>query len=224
MVIDLNLKRVQESGTLNKAAFKSIERVDFAIKRLKSMLHQVKTMSVIEEGKQIIDLDFFSTENIISDCKNIFSEQIDKKNITMEYANNTKEGVQLFSNESLITNDIVSNFIANAIKFTKEDGNISLVISGDLNIIKIEITDSGSGMSQENIDSIYGNSKRTELGTNGEHGTGLGLSIALFYIDRLNATIEIESRLEKDYPQNPGTKIILKFKNKASLELPKKAA
>ncbi len=217
MVIEINLKKVMKKLAQNNIEEKGIERSDFAIKKLKAMLNQVRNMSSIEEGKQNIENKEFKLSEVVNNLKQIHIDMITQKELNFNCFLKTKENCSFYGNEQIITNEILSNFITNSIKFTDPGGSISVTIDGNESLIKIIIKDNGHGMCKKSIEAIYNNVKKSEVGTKGETGSGLGMSIALFYLKKMNATIEINSStLKESTNKDYGTEVIIQIADQST--------
>ena len=94
---------------------------------------------------------------------------------------------------------IMRNLISNAIKFTPHGGNIRLGLSlDDLNQQVFYVADSGIGMDQELIDSLFRiDMKNNRLGTDGESSSGLGLLLCKEFVDKHGGAIWVESQPRK---------------------------
>lgn len=93
---------------------------------------------------------------------------------------------------------VVRNLISNAIKFTGENGTITVRVEKGVPQAKVSIIDSGVGMSQEKIDSLFNiATNMSTRGTNRERGSGLGLLICKEFIDKHKGQIRAESRLNE---------------------------
>ena len=94
---------------------------------------------------------------------------------------------------------ILGNLVSNSIKYTPEFGRIriNLAISKeeDLNILQINIEDSGVGMNNKQIDAIGKRTSETTLGIDHETGFGLGLQYVQELIDQMNGEFHIKSEL-----------------------------
>jgi len=89
------------------------------------------------------------------------------------------------------------NLVSNANKFT---GNGSITVDSLQKGIKttLWVTDTGVGMTEEHIHKLLDNKTyTTTLGTNNEKGSGLGLLLAKEFIDRMDGTMTVESRINK---------------------------
>jgi len=88
---------------------------------------------------------------------------------------------------------ILRNLITNANKYT-EDGSITVTSKKEDEHVVITVADSGIGMTEEKLNSIFGNSKNfSEPGTKNEPGSGLGLILIKEFLDKIHATISLTS-------------------------------
>ena len=93
---------------------------------------------------------------------------------------------------------VLRNLISNAIKFTPNNGLITLESEESLNHIQIKIKDTGVGMDNATKEKIFkANTNFTTYGTNNEKGTGLGLSLCKEMIEKNNGKIWVESAPQK---------------------------
>lgn len=93
---------------------------------------------------------------------------------------------------------VIRNLINNAIKFTPENGKITVSANKDHEKVQIEVADTGTGMNEKTKKSLFkiGDIKSMK-GTNGEQGTGFGLLLCKEFIEKHNGTITVESELGK---------------------------
>ena len=118
-----------------------------------------------------------------------------QKNIEIEKT--IQPGIEINSDENVI-NTILRNLLMNAIKFTKEKGNIHVKTVRENGNVKISVRDTGLGMNQKQIEEIlYGTSVVSSKGTKNEKGTGLGLFLIKEFIEALNGKLKIESTKNK---------------------------
>jgi signal transduction histidine kinase len=105
------------------------------------------------------------------------------------------EDSNLFA-DRIMLQTIIQNLVSNAIKFTPEEGTISVGSKVVGENIEITVADNGVGIKPENLEKLFaGEIKFTTTGTNKEVGTGLGLSICNELVKRQNGTIKVESQV-----------------------------
>lgn len=117
-----------------------------------------------------------------------------EKGITIE--TNCDRSVNAFADyDTLLT--IIRNLISNAIKFTPSGGKILVQALSDNQKVKINVTDTGVGISPENLKNLFKLDGFTTKGTNSESGTGLGLMLCKEFTEANRGTIDVSSTLGK---------------------------
>ncbi|MFY8160609.1 MAG: sensor histidine kinase, partial [Candidatus Kapaibacteriota bacterium] len=112
--------------------------------------------------------------------------------------------------DSNLTQTVIRNILTNAIKFTPQNGKITIDYEIDENkqTTILLIKDNGVGIPQDKLTSIFELKKdKTTWGTNNEKGTGLGLTLCKDFMLLNKGNIEIESQ------EGEGTKVMLTFLN-----------
>lgn len=91
---------------------------------------------------------------------------------------------------------VFSNLVGNAVKYTPAGGKVTVEAALVGNEIRVDVSDTGIGISPEDQGRIYeGFFRSKEARSSGEMGTGLGLSIVKTLLDRFGGRIELESRV-----------------------------
>ena len=109
----------------------------------------------------------------------------------------------LISSEHVIKTDkdsfrtILSNLIANAIKYSPDGSTISLKSSVSETDITIEIADEGYGIEKQNLNRVFDRFYRTDKARAHTKGTGLGLSLVKQLTNRLGGNVSVESKINK---------------------------
>ena len=118
-----------------------------------------------------------------------------QKNISL--VNLCVENDRAFADENTI-NLVLRNLIVNAIKFTNDEGKITVSSSVTNSKIQISITDNGVGIDKEKLDQMFTQHKNPSTqGTANEKGTGLGLLLCDDFIKQNNGTIYAKSEKGK---------------------------
>ena len=180
-----HLEKLQQSGTL-----------------LLSIINNVLDMARIESGRMELDENYCRIEDVWKSLFAVFDEKAMKKNIVLHYAMNVEH-------EHVLTDvtkvkEIFVNILSNAIKYTPAGGSVMVDVdelscdeSGYM-IVRISVSDTGIGMSQDYQTKIFEAFTREQNTTKSKiAGTGLGMSIVKKYVDLLGGTINVESELGK---------------------------
>ena len=180
-----HLEKLQQSGNL-----------------LLSIINNVLDMARIESGRMEIDENYCRIEDVWKSLFAVFDEKARKKNISLHYTMNVEH-------EHVLTDvtkvkEILVNILSNAIKYTPAGGSVMVYVdelpcdeSGYM-IVRIRMSDTGIGMSQDYLTKIFEAFTREKNTTKSKiAGTGLGMSIVKNYVDLLGGTIDVESELGK---------------------------
>ncbi|CAM3671857.1 GAF domain-containing sensor histidine kinase [Mucilaginibacter galii] len=128
----------------------------------------------------------------------LYAPQAVNKKITFEIFTHADTQAIPFSKNKLL--QIIGNIISNAMKFTPAGGKVTVnlgleVVPQAHNTLKIQVTDTGVGISAEKIQQILEGKGETTNGTSGEQGYGFGLALVKHLIDGLKGTLQITSEL-----------------------------
>lgn len=126
----------------------------------------------------------------------LYTPQAKSKSIFFIVNLPVKHEKTLFFKDKLL--QITGNVISNAIKFTPQNGsvtvNIDLVNTEAGHRLNITVVDSGIGLSSEAIQFILNGKATSTAGTIGEQGYGFGLALVKHLVDKLNGTMNITSK------------------------------
>jgi signal transduction histidine kinase len=100
--------------------------------------------------------------------------------------------------DSEMMKTIIRNVVSNAIKYTPENGKITISGTQVNDEVIINITDTGVGMSDQIKHSLFKiGETQSMIGTNGENGTGFGLLLCKEFVEKHRGKIKVESELGK---------------------------
>lgn len=190
---------------------KSHERFKRALDAMFETLRTVREYHGAKLGKIVPTLKVVSVVEPIMECISLYEDKIKEKNIQLVFNQEDGKDILLKTDASWVKNQIFSNIISNAIKFSSVGGTIEITfrLSRVDTSVKIRVRDYGVGISKELKEYVFSPTKATtKLGTSGENGTGLGMPIVKEYVDRLGGKIEILN-LE---PEERGTCFEVEFK------------
>jgi len=123
----------------------------------------------------------FNINEVTSEICTFFKLILINKNLKLSSDN---QEISVFADKDL-TNTIIRNLIANAIKFTPTGGVISLNYSIEKDYLIFTVNDTGIGMSPEVIKKVFfSNEGYSAQGTEGETGTGIGLMLCRDFVER----------------------------------------
>ncbi len=173
------------------------------VNRLNNLVDQLLLLARFENQKQSLKIEKVYLNALILDILTLYSGKINTKKITINHS---------FSKDYFIESDnylvsiIISNIISNAIKYSEEQGEISIILSKKEGKTICTISDNGIGIAAEDLDKIFNPFYRSSPTNHPEiKGSGLGLSIVKKIAQLLHTKFEIKSEI------NHGTIVILSF-------------
>lgn len=176
-----------------------IEYTNIATKcghNLLNILNDVLDMSKIESGKLELDIEPFSPHELVSETVQIFAPEAAKKSLSfgIEVDDNIPHEL---SGDATRIQQILINFISNALKFT-ESGGVTVKLSGEKHAetfnLNICVQDTGIGISKTEQEKLFKDYAQANAHTHTTHGgTGLGLSICKKLCKLMRGQIKLES-------------------------------
>lgn len=182
---------------------------------LLEIINDILDLSKAEAGKITLDLDEFKPERPIEKCITILSEKALQNNV--EIRQNYDERLPYLVADRVRFTQIILNILSNAVKFTDPGGYVEIAMkaqqgNNDISFFTITITDSGIGMSPQDVQQALEPFGQADGGLNRKYeGTGLGLPLTKKLVELHNASIDIKSEVGK------GTSVTLRFISDPSL-------
>lgn len=189
------------------------EEIQFAAVNMKSsatnlfqLLENLLEWSRMEQGLIRFAPQQKALLPIVTECMTTIQDAANNKNISIDIKISEKAFVFADSNS---IHSVIRNLISNAVKFTPENGTISIQAKQEDKKITISITDTGIGMSAEMVENLFRLDVQTNrTGTNNEPSTGLGLILCKEFVEKHGGKIWIESE------EGKGTTFNISFPNK----------
>ncbi len=181
-----------------------LRKITLSSKHLLGLINDVLDMSKIESGKMTLNMDQVSLREVMEGIVNIVQPQIKEKNQQFEVVINDIMTENVCC-DSVRLNQILLNFLSNAIKFTPEGGKIQLSMEEEESSrgkdwvrIHLMVKDNGIGMSEEFSRKIFDSFTREDSARVQKiQGTGLGMAITKYIVDAMDGTIDVKSEQGK---------------------------
>ncbi len=168
-----------------------LNSVKSAGKRLQRTIDMILNMSSVQSGNYKPDYENF---DIVSELKNMVTEfrsLAEDRGLQLRFLKHC-ENVNIMADKYTV-NQIFQNLINNALKYTPK-GFVEVAVIETYNKIKVEVRDSGIGMSSEYMKKLFAPFSQEDAGHKREYeGNGLGLALVKKYVEINSAIIEVES-------------------------------
>ena len=179
----------------NKQALQN-EWIDRSLNRIKELILIVKdwlTISKIESGQFVECVEKVAIKPLIDDLLQTYSENAKDKNITM--ISELPDVLPAVKAHEECLKMLFSNLLVNAIKYNKQNGNITISAKDQADNLIISVSDTGLGIPDDKLQMIFEEFYRVkDDSTKNISGTGLGLPICKKIADELGGKIIVESK------------------------------
>lgn len=181
-----------------------LRKVRLSSKQLLGLINDVLDMSKIESGKMPLNIAPMSLRDAMDDIVNIMQSQVKEKKQYFDIFIKKIVCEDVFCDD-LRLNQVLLNFLSNAVKYTPEEGRIDVHMyqeespkGEDFVRTHFRVIDNGIGMSPQFQEKIWDNFTRADS-DEVRHimGTGLGMAITKKIIDLMGGSIELKSELGK---------------------------
>jgi signal transduction histidine kinase len=204
-IIGLSGMLREQLGEEKSEHYELIDIIEQSSTQLNQMIDEMMNYSVIESGGLTSNPKKVNLKEIIENITRLYRPASRIKNIDLKISKEKLEEPVWIDGEKL--EQVLGNLLSNAIKYTKAGGTINLSLMRKQEFLEVRVTDSGIGMSGDEIENLFRNEKKQHIseGTNGEKSTGIGLTIVQHIIRLFEGDIHIDSTPGK------GTTFMLKI-------------
>lgn len=143
--------------------------------RMHHLIDDILELSSIEAGKIVIEPKNVLLSSLVNEILLNLSGKANEKKLRLE--NNIEDNITVWA-DKIRLEQMLTNLIDNAVKFSREDGQITINAEEKTNTFLINVSDEGEGISNEHLQRIFERFYRTDRARSREiGGTGLGLAI-----------------------------------------------
>lgn len=191
-IIGLSELLLEKDNQLNQEETNEfIELIHQSSKNTFSLLDNLLTWSQSQTGNLEFNPKNLEIKTITNKSINLLANIAKNKNITLNTAIDTDQ--YLFADKNMLET-VFRNLISNAIKFTPNNGEVSLSMQKENRQFVFSVQDNGVGIAPEKIKTLFNiNHRQTTSGTNNETGTGLGLMLCKDFVEKHGGQIWVKS-------------------------------
>jgi signal transduction histidine kinase/ActR/RegA family two-component response regulator len=194
-----NLLQLDEHTQQQKEHY---DLLNYSSHHMLHLVNDVLDFSKIESGKIELANKDFNFENFVKNIYNSFAPQFENKGLYFKLLHNDSDLKYNIYSDDLRLGQILNNLLSNALKFT-HNGGVTLGIttrqlSNHKLQIQFDVTDTGIGIKEENLNTIFDSFVQADLNTTRKYGgTGLGLTISKKLAGVFGADLSVKSEFGK---------------------------
>ena len=195
----IGLTHVLQQDEKLESQIQSLNLLEFSSDNLLNLINDILDLSKIEVGKMDLETTPINLSDLLKDIVDSLSYKANENGVNIKYEIGENVPNLIMADKTRLY-QIFINLINNALKFTKKgfvQVAVSLIsIQKNQTILHFEIEDTGIGIAENKLDSIFEAFTQAETDTARKYGgTGLGLSITKKLIELYNGKIEVKSIL-----------------------------
>ncbi len=191
---------LKRDSSLNTQQSGYVHLINRSGEHLLSLLDDILDIAKIESGRMEVDWNDWDIKRVFSDLSFIYAGRCEEKGLRFEssYAEDLPAVVE---SDGAKLRQVLANLLVNAVKFT-DQGSIGFTASrvsedGESSRIRIEISDTGCGISEDEIPLLFKTFSQAAGGKGEKSGSGLGLTIAREYARLMGGDLRVTSELGK---------------------------
>ena len=191
-----DLLKGQFFGPLNEKQMSYVAQVENSSKHLLSLIDGLLTIIKVDMGKIKISVEKFNIEDSVKAVVDMLKSQLNKKNIKVNIECNPQ--VLEISADKDIFKQISLSLLDNAVKYTPEEGSITIRSSMNSNNIMISVTDTGIGIEPKDQEKLFNEFYQVDrVRDEALGGMGIGLALTKRLVNLQSGEIGVESELGK---------------------------
>jgi signal transduction histidine kinase len=172
--------------------------------RFGKLLNNLDALKEFEEENVDFQMEKVDIEDLIKKLYDTFSMHANRKNINIDLNIKPKQKYFISGDKDKLR-QVFYNILSNAVKFTNDEGNITVNLDADKYYIYLNVKDTGVGINKMDLPFIFERLYRGDKSRNLVEGSGIGLTITKQILMHHSATIDVVSE------EGIGTNVMVKF-------------
>ena len=169
-----------------------VEQIRAAGWHLLRLIADASDLSIVEAGALRLELSRVALDEVIDEALAICETQARARGIRVH--RHDRDGEHLYvDGDALRLRQALINVLSNAVKYNRDGGAIDIRAARDGERVQLEVSDTGLGMTREQLAHLYEPFNRLGREREVAEGTGIGLVLTRQLVERMNGRLEIDS-------------------------------
>lgn len=184
---DLALSRPRSAEDYREA----LEACRRAAQRMRSLIESLLSLARFDSGHPTLALGRVDLTQVVQDAAGLVKPLADQKRIQIQLS----AGPATVEGDRDRLSEVITNLLANAIRYNREDGTVRIAVNGDARQVRLTVTDQGIGIPAEHLPHIFERFYRVDKSRNrNDGGSGLGLAICRTIVEAHHGAISATSK------------------------------
>ena len=172
----------------------SIDQILHAGWFLLELINEILDLAVVESGRLAISLEPVSLPEVLIECQEMIEPQAQKRGISMAFPSFV--GPCFVKADRTRLKQVIINLLSNGIKYNRNEGSVIVECAeAAAGHMRISVTDTGEGLSEEMLAQLFQAFNRLGRETTAEEGTGIGLVVSKRLVELMQGNIGAQSKV-----------------------------
>ncbi|NRB52884.1 MAG: response regulator [Saprospiraceae bacterium] len=179
---------------VRKTTLPKLQLIQRNSQQLFELINQMLDLSKLESGYMRLNLIQADIIAHVSYLIGSFTSYAEQREIDLHFSSNLEHLNMDF--DPKVIQQVLSNLLSNALKFTPAGGEISVELGRKDNYLQLQVRDTGEGIDQEQLLHIFDRFHQVDTSTTKIHeGTGIGLALVKEWVDHMRGRISVQSEI-----------------------------
>lgn len=188
----LGFAQLLEMDDLTLDQKENVNEIINAGQHLLHLIDEVLELSTIEAGKLELNISGFDLNSCIKECLSLTRLSAANRGISIIDGITSRQTLKLIA-DPVRFKQVLLNLISNAIKYNKENGNVTLTCEIIDNKVKINVLDTGRGLTPAQMNLLFNSFERLGVKCDEIQGTGIGLCITKQLVEAMQGQLTVSS-------------------------------
>ncbi|HEX7984123.1 MAG TPA: ATP-binding protein [Duganella sp.] len=161
---------------------------------LLQLINEILDLAMIESGKVTMSQESMGLSDVLKDCQAMVGPQAQKRGIGLRFIK--MERPFFVHADRTRVKQVMINLLSNAIKYNRAGGSVTVTCGeGSEGMVRVGVTDTGAGLSVEQMAHLFEPFNRLGQEEGGEEGTGIGLVVTKQLVELMHGAIGVDSEV-----------------------------
>jgi signal transduction histidine kinase/CheY-like chemotaxis protein len=159
---------------------------------LLALINEVLDIASVEAGHSNITMEPVALRSALKDCLELMQPLAAQRKLKIDTGNSLEQPWHVLADQQRLR-QVLLNIVANAVKYNREGGSVTLSCQVDGERLRIGVSDTGPGLSEESLAKLFVPFQRIGAEQTGVEGSGLGLTLSKNLVEAMHGTMGVQS-------------------------------
>lgn len=191
MAIQATVEAIQDG--VFEADEQHLNTISFETRRLGRLVEALLHLNRLENGTTEIKHDLVNLSSVVAGLSTTHEALLEGAGIM--FFTDIEPNVMIIGDQDLLS-QAVTNLLSNAVRYTPENGMVTIDLSRERGFAKISVTDTGVGIAEDDMKKVFSRFWRADVARqNVDGGLGIGLALVKEVVDQHRGNVSVESKL-----------------------------